>query len=338
MLERKSPEFYPFKSAFDLRAFLLPATNSASLPVLLAILAVTLLMPVQGGPPAGKEPGPRTLYARAAASPRVGTASRAAGKEAPQVLISKRDLAEMRLIPEGEFVMGRSKGYPDERPEHGVLVKAFYIDTYEVTNKQYGQFLKSPAGRGHEPDQPYGDYMPADYFTSGRYNDYPVVNVSWYDAKAYCEWVGKRLPTEYEWEKAARGTDGRIFPWGMEWDEKRCNWDDEGSNYQADGYKFIAPVGSFPAGVSPYGLHDMAGNAWEWVEDWYTGYPGSNRKDPDYGEIYKVLRGGSWLRYPLGVTATARDYSDPALRFNSIGFRCAADADEASVARLLQAE
>lgn len=238
---------------------------------------------------------------------------------------SERDGAGMVFIPPGEFTMGTNGGYANEKPEQKVIVSGFYIYKYEVTVAQYKKFLQEHGDKSHEPDGSYDSYMPEDYFTSPKYSNHPVVNISWEDATAYCRWAGNRLPTEAEWEKAARGTDGRAYPWGDAWDEKLTNWDDEGQSSQVDGFRFTAPVGSFPKGVSPFGVHDVAGNVWEWVEDWYQPYQGNSTHDVDFGNTYRVIRGGSWLRYPLGLTTTSRDTCAPKLRYNSIGFRCACD-------------
>jgi formylglycine-generating enzyme required for sulfatase activity len=240
-----------------------------------------------------------------------------------KTIICEKDGAEMIFIPAGEFSMGTDGGYADEKPEHSVFVDGFYLYKYEVTVSQYKKFLQDPQGKWHEPDQPVGNYMPTDYFTNPKYDNYPVVNVSWEDAEAYCKWADNRLPKEAEWEKSARGTDRRIYPWGEIWDGKRANSDDEESSFKEDGYRFTAPVGSFPEGVSPFGVHDLAGNVWEWVDDWYQAYEGNPTQDLDFGRTYRVVRGGSWLRYPLGLTATSRDTSKPGLKFDSIGFRCA---------------
>jgi formylglycine-generating enzyme required for sulfatase activity len=243
----------------------------------------------------------------------------------PEVITSERDGAEMVFIPPGEFIMGTNGGYANEKPEHTIFVDGFYIYKYEVTVAQYKSFLQDQQGNGHEPDGSYDSYMPGDYFTNAKYANHPVVNVNWEDAAAYCRWAGNRLPREAEWEKAARGTGGKTYPWGDAWDEKLSNWDDGEQGFRSDGFRFTAPVGSFPKGASPFGIHDMAGNVWEWVDDWYQPYRGNSMQDPDFGNTYRVIRGGSWLRYPLGLTATSRDTCAPKLRYNSIGFRCACD-------------
>jgi iron(II)-dependent oxidoreductase len=211
------------------------------------------------------------------------------------------EFSEMVYVPAGEFIMGssdedietylqmfiyrRPSRFENEKPQHTVYLDAFYIDKYEVTNVQYGEFM---AATGHSPPP---------YWNNELFNQpqQPVMSVTWEDAKAYADWVGKRLPTEAEWEKAARGTDGRFWTWGSEWDAAKLNANDVGT---IEGFVYTSPVGSFPQGVSPYGVHDMAGNVWEWCEDWYDQnyYSYStkiNPKGPASGDNH-VLRGGDW--------------------------------------------
>lgn len=229
---------------------------------------------------------------------------------------------EMILIPAGEFIRGTNNRLPDEGPEHRMQVKAFYIDKYEVTNLQYLRFV-SETGR-----------KPPQHFVHGRppegKDDHPVVYVSWFDAKRYCEWAGKRLPDDKEWEKAARGTDGRTYPWGeefsIEWVNSPVRWGN--LNLIGD----TTPVGAFPKGVSPYGLYDTSGNVWEWTSSRYEAYPGNKRKSENYGGNYRVLKGGSWWDcsfYQCGISAPVynRSFFHPKTVNDSFGFRCAKDAE-----------
>ncbi|MGE3062130.1 MAG: formylglycine-generating enzyme family protein [bacterium] len=221
-------------------------------------------------------------------------------------------------IPAGEFTMG-SWDYDDEKPVHKVYLDGYYIMKYEVTNKQYKKFCDE-TGRSYPPE-PRFDGM-SSYFTS--YPDYPVVNVSWNDAKAYCDWADLRLPTEAEWEKAARGTDGREYPWGNENPgTNRCNY--EGTE---DGYKYTSPVGSYENGRSPYGCYDMSGNVWEWCNDrygesYYRTSKYKNPKGPNSGSE-RVLRGGSWYGGVGNMRTADRGNIDPAFVIDGGGFRCAA--------------
>ena len=195
-----------------------------------------------------------------------------------------------------------------------MFLDGFYIDKYEVTNAQYKQFMDET---GHKAPMYWDD-------EGFNQSNQPVVGVIWHDAVAYCKWAGKRLPTEAEWEKAARGVDGRIYPWGNEWDSSKCN------SYRGDdGYQYTAPVGRFPAGASPYGVMDMAGNALEWVADWYdSNYysrsPHQNPKGPDAG-IRRVLRGGVWDGNTDFLRCAGRILNAPALTYSGVGFRCSQD-------------
>jgi formylglycine-generating enzyme required for sulfatase activity len=231
-------------------------------------------------------------------------------RQEPPKMTSAEDGAEMVLVPAGEFTMG-SNEYDDEKPPHRVHLDGFYIDKYEVTNALYRRFMDA-TNRG----------APA-YWNDANWNgaSQPVVAVSWLDAEAYCRWAGKRLPTEAEWEKAARGTDGRRYPWGNDWDSSRAN---SGESKLGK----TAPVGSYASGVSPYGAHDMAGNAWEWVADWYgkdyyKQSPDRNPQGPRPGRT-RVLRGGSWGGSPIHLRASFRNYYlAPDFRYTNVGFRCA---------------
>jgi formylglycine-generating enzyme required for sulfatase activity len=235
------------------------------------------------------------------------------------------------LVKEGEFWMGSTreevdrvveeckkvgisesgcKGWHErELPRHRVVLDAFYIDKYEVTNALYGRFMQTT-----------GRPAPS-LWNDAKFNaeSQPVVGVSWHDADAYCKWAGKRLPAEAEWEKAARGTDGRKYPWGDQWDASRANAENRLGK--------TAPVGSYPGGVSPYGAHDMAGNVWEWVADWfdkdyYKRSPEQNPTGSDSGSS-RVLRGGSRYYNAVDLRTAARNDNSPDNRCYGSGFRCA---------------
>jgi formylglycine-generating enzyme required for sulfatase activity len=244
------------------------------------------------------------------------------------------DTTEMVSIPAGEFLMGSSardsQADSDEKPQHTVYLDAFWIDKYEVTNAQYKKCVD--AGKCSRPSDTSSSTRTS-YYGNVSFDDYPVIYVSWNDAKAYCEWAGKRLPTEAEWEKAARGTDERVYPWGSTLDGTRLNFCDKNCPYNwkdstaDDGYADTAPVGSYPRGASSCGALDMAGNVWEWVADWYganyySSSPRNNPKGPSSGQ-YKVLRGGAWNYYRSSARAANRDYDYPDYRNYNVGYRCA---------------
>jgi formylglycine-generating enzyme required for sulfatase activity len=227
-------------------------------------------------------------------------------------------------IPGGEFIMGNDgrgddgPGDEDERPAHRVTVKAFRIDRYETTNAMYEAFV-----RATRRDPPF-------HWANGRVPegkaDHPVVYVSWHDADAFCRWAGKRLPSEPEWEKAARGTDGRRFPWGDQFSPLKANTPQYWLVKHADGDTM--PVGSFQEGRTPERVEDLAGNVYEWVADWYQPYPGNQFPNVHYGTKNKVLRGGSWydcLAYGCGLSSPAYNRSRfaPGIRNKGFGFRCA---------------
>jgi formylglycine-generating enzyme required for sulfatase activity len=240
----------------------------------------------------------------------------------------------MVYIPAGNFPMGSDNGFGNGRPVHTVYLDAFYIDKYEVTNAQFAQFLTD----GNDPY--YYDLMKITkdgdaYTAQPGYENHPAVWVDWFTAKAYCEWAGKRLPTEAEWEKAARGTDGRTYPWGEEIDGRMANYHLSGDPYDVRAPSDeTTPVGYYNGinsgtvdSPSPYGVYDMAGNAWEWVGDWYseTYYshsPSSNPQGPSSG-AGRVLKGGAWNFYPYYVQSALRYYFYPYSKFFLIGFRCA---------------
>lgn len=288
------------------------------------------------------------------------------------------DTKTMALIPAGNFTMGSDKEddsqqgkefgntkpwYLDEHPQHKTMVKAFYLDKFEVTNEQYRTFVQKT---GHAPPDPW---IGSGYIVSlkkdklqkltvdqlrnaatkvfrldldtrtmqapellaaidqrlNAMGKLPVTEINWYDAAAYCRANGKRLPTETEWEKAARGETGQEFPWGNDWAPNMSN---TGNQSWDDG---VAPVGSYQNDKSPYGIFDMAGNVSEWVDDWYLPYAGATYVSEDFGKKYKVVRGAGWggeghYAISLFQRSAYRYYREPDATYNDIGFRCAVDA------------
>ena len=234
----------------------------------------------------------------------------------PLEAVSQKDGAEMALVPAGAFLMGDNNTRPDETPQHKVYVGAFYIDKYEVTNERYEKFLEATGLK--QPPWWYDDNL--------NQPKQPVVGASWEDASAYCRWAGKALPTEAEWEKAARGADGRKYPWG---NEPTAEGGKYRANYgpTADGFKYTAPVGSFPLNKSPYGCFDMAGNVWEWCADWYDAdyYGESPASDPPgpFTGPFRVDRGGGWSVFAVDCRSAHRNRDDPSFRSFRLGFRVA---------------
>ncbi len=263
------------------------------------------------------------------------------GQRLPKRITTPQDGRAMVLIPAGEFEMGSNgpEARPDEQPVHTVFVSAFYMDTHEVTNADYQKFvLANPEWQKDRIDWKYhdGDYLldwTGNNYPEGK-GDHPVVNVSWYAAMAYAQWAGKRLPSEAEWEKAARGgLVGIKYPWGNEISADRANYDENVGD--------TTVVGSYPA--NDYGLYDMSGNVWEWCldawdEDFYTHSPDRNPLSDvnniaqvdlildDYLDVKsrRVLRGGSWLNGPQDVRVAFRGSPAPTdTYYLTLGFRCA---------------
>tara|TARA_B100000686_G_scaffold168490_1_gene175868 strand:- start:128 stop:943 length:816 start_codon:yes stop_codon:yes gene_type:complete len=221
----------------------------------------------------------------------------------------------MTYIPEGYFQMGRSSGgEKDERPMHYVYTSAFYIGKYEVSNAEYRKFVEMT----HHPKPPF--------WNDDRFNppDFPVVGVNWNDAMAYARWRGGRLPTEAEWEKAARGVDGRLFPWGAKWD-KGFFFYFVNVYGEDDNFAYTAPTTYYEGGASPFGLLNMSGNVWEWCLDGYSVdyYRNSPERNPEGPKIFsmKVLRGGSWANDIDGAEVTRRARNFPNVRKEMYGFR-----------------
>jgi formylglycine-generating enzyme required for sulfatase activity len=225
-----------------------------------------------------------------------------------------------------------------ESPQRSVYTDAFQIDRHEVSNARYAQCIDAgacapinysactmvdPATRGWRIGAPG--------HANARKAEHPAVCVNWDDANRFCRWAGGRLPTEAEWEKAARGTDGRTFPWGNDWNQSALNWGDLAPNGDFgvhDGQSGTSPPGSFASSVSPYGAHDMAGNVWEWTQDWYAAdfYAHGSDRNPvnqtQSGGKGRTVRGGSWSFAGNGARTTYRYYEDQATRDDAVGFRC----------------
>jgi formylglycine-generating enzyme required for sulfatase activity len=215
----------------------------------------------------------------------------------------------MVVIPAGPFLMGGD--FDEERPRHRVLLDAFWIDRFEVTNERYAAYLRATGAAAPQY------WNKNDRFHAGeKFPRHPVIGISWFEANAFCEWNGKRLPTEAEWEKAARGArDGAAYPWGDVLEKSRANFEGQGT----------VPVGSYPP--SGYGLFDMAGNVWEWVSDWfdpryYEKSPEMNPPGPESGQD-KVLRGGSWVDGSGPNRVAHRHWYPPANEYKWLGVRCA---------------
>jgi len=277
--------------------------------------------PQEGGQPAATPtkivlatPTPKPPPPTPTPKPTETPAPEAAGEtqtEAPAPVVG-----EMVLIPAGEFTMGIDGGDPEDGPAHGVNLPAYEIDKFEVANDDFARFV---AETGYATDAEKSGGQSWQKYAEGKGN-HPVVKATWNDAVAFCQWAGKRLPTEAEWEKAARGDDGRTYPWGD-------NFDGSLANVKATGLRGTTAVGSFPAGASPYGLEDVGGNVWEWTADWFQAYPGNATPNQYFGERFRVTRGGAWFEEPPQVATHNRNAADPDITANDdLGFRCARDA------------
>lgn len=234
-----------------------------------------------------------------------------------------KDGAPMVLVPAGEFVMGSEKGDEDEAPAHRVYLNAFYIDKFEVTNGRFAKYVETI-----QSEPPWGF---TDKETPVIHAERPVRWVNWMDAMGYCLWLGKRLPTEAEWEKAARGTDERTYPWG----------NDPPTPVHAvygvkeGGAETVSVIGNHHMGQSPYGAQDLAGNLYEWVIDWYAedfyssfiNSPAINPRGPSEGTA-KVQRGGSYINTPYRLRSSFRTKGDPTEQDPNVGFRCAQDVQK----------
>lgn len=240
---------------------------------------------------------------------------------------------DMVQIPAGSYTIGRDDGFVNEAPPHLVTLSAFEIDRYEVTNREFKRFVNAddcpgPLYEGAPDPCVYDGAVQSntriDYYSNGNYSFFPVLNVRWDQAEAYCRWKGKRLPTEAEWETAARGPEALLYPWGN--DAPDCTL----ANYE--GCTPDAIRTDEIEAASPFGVIQMAGNVAEWTADnyndtYYEWGPTENPQGPERGAS-KVVRGGSWYCPANKVTATFRDQADPKLQYNTVGFRCARSLDD----------
>jgi formylglycine-generating enzyme len=248
--------------------------------------------------------------------------------------IKAKDGAVMVLIPEGNFIMGTGAS------EQLEITEGFYIDKYEVSNAQYKRFLEwvkkhsdmkvkhpmQPSGKDHTPrywkkfrpdllkETKMADLQRFDENDFRKY-DHPVVGIDWYDAYAYAKWAGKRLPSEAEWEKAARGVDGNLWPWGNKWAFENCNSGGYEWKGERDGHIYAAPINAYPQGKSPFGVYNMAGNVSEWI-------------DTDFNSVNKIIKGGGSNSYPSFVMPSAKKGFEPEYRSFTLGFRCVKDIKE----------
>lgn len=242
------------------------------------------------------------------------------GTSIGDTLVNPRDGASMVWVPAGEFLMGSTNADKyanlDEKPAHNIYLDGFWIYKNDVTVSQYRKFCEAT---GHEMLKSPPDFRWID--------DHPIIFVSWYDANAYANWAGVALPTEAQWEKAARGKDGYIYPWGNMWDKTKC--DNIANVVKMNDQDGAKSVGSFPSGASPYGCMDMAGNEWQWCSDWYaidyyTNSPSCNPTGPETG-TKRILRGGSWATpNPEYLRTAFRLGLEPTNRRGAVSFRCIA--------------
>ena len=255
-----------------------------------------------------------------------------------------KDDATLVYVPKGEFTMGSDADdalaecqkygtgcqrdwFTNEEPPHSVLLDAFWIDKTEVTNAMYAKCVKE--GSCKKPANTSSETHPS-YYGNSEFDNYPVIYVDWSMSNTYCSWAGRRLPTEAEWEKAARGTKASTYPWGNTLDGTALNFCDVNCAYDwanksfNDSFADVSPVGNYPSGQSVYGALDLAGNVWEWVNDWYDVYPGSELSiSSEFKQKYRVLRGGSWYYSDVNARSAYRLSNSPDNTFNNVGFRCA---------------
>ncbi len=244
---------------------------------------------------------PEPTQAGATAAPTAAPTAPSAGVDSP-----------MLDIAAGSFLMGSDAGGPDSKPAHKVDVAAFLLDEFEVTNADFRKFVDAT---GYKTDSEKSGDKSWDKFAQGKDN-HPVVKVSWNDANAFCEWAGKRLPTEAEWEYAARGAQNFAFPYGNDFDPKK-------QNGKESGIRGTTAVGSYPDGASPFKIFDLSGNVWEWTASKPEKYPGNTANSKLYGDNLYILRGGGWFDVKEQLASYYRNSAVPTTANDDLGFRCA---------------
>jgi formylglycine-generating enzyme required for sulfatase activity len=285
-----------------------------ALPLLLAVIGIAAVAGIVAYASNQNTPAPATATSTPNA-PVIMIAATGTAIPPPEQLTDKYGVT-MRLVPAGDFIMGSDTGLADEQPVQTIYLDAFYIDKYEVTNVLYRECVEAGAC---PPPNRVNSVTHVAYYSRPDFENYPVVFVDWNMARSFCEWRGARLPTEAEWEKAARGPEGRTYPWGEKISCNEANY----AGCQSD----TTAVSNYGTGVSLYGVHNMAGNVYEWVSTLYTFYP----YDPTDGREElnttgdRVIRGGSWIKANSDeeVRSARRQRADPSLSTENIGFRCA---------------
>jgi len=317
--------------------------KTRNMPALLSVVALLLILTACGAQPAP------TATTAATSTPPPATPAATQAPESPDTRIRARDGMTLVYVPAGQFEMGID-AVERAHPAHTVSVDAFWIDRTEVTNAMFAAFLNDQGNQVEdgvawlEPGAGdrgivYGHIDESDgvFRPEPGYEDYPVVEVSWYGAAAYCAWAGARLPTEAEWAYAARGPDSRFYPWGDAYDDSRANYCDVNCTYKwrdtrfDDGAAEWTAVGSYPAGASWCGALDMAGNVWEWVRDWwaedyYARSPAHNPQGPESGTLH-VARGASWFDEPYKDVTGRAVLTPSSYRMHWVGIRCAISAE-----------
>ncbi|MBI4672367.1 MAG: formylglycine-generating enzyme family protein [Chloroflexi bacterium] len=284
-----------------------PGTGGGE-PTVIFTPIVIAATPTPPPPPPTPTPRPKPTDAPTKAAEPTQVGATAVPTEAPKPSID----TPMLDIPAGSFQMGSDAGTADSKPPHKVDVAAFMLDQLEVTN---GDFKKFVDATGYKTDAEKEDQKAWTAYVEGKEN-HPAVKISWNDANEFCKWVGKRLPTEAEWEYAARGAKNLGFPYGNDFDPKK-------QNGKESGLRGTAVVGSYPAGASPFGVLDMAGNVWEWTSTKAEHYPGNTTDSKLYGDNNYILRGGGWFDAENFLTAYYRNSGVPTTANDDLGFRCA---------------